>query len=108
MNAFPIITLTTDFGEKDYSVAALKGQLYRLVPQARIVDISHQVERYYIAEAAYLLQGAYRYFPKGTIHIIGVNNELSPDKPLLLFVHEDQYFIVADNGFVSLFTRSRA
>lgn len=108
MNAFPIITLTTDFGEKDYSVAALKGQLYRLVPQARIVDISHQVERYHIAEAAYLLQGAYRYFPKGTIHIVGVNNELSSDKPLLLFVHEGQYFIVADNGFISLFTRSRA
>ena len=42
MKEINIITLTTDFGEQDYSVGALKGQLYSLVPEARIVDISHQ------------------------------------------------------------------
>lgn len=101
-----IITLTTDFGEQDYGVGALKGQLYSLIPQARIVDISHQVDRYSISEAAYLLEGAYRYFPKGTIHIVGVNNELSPECGLLLLVHEGHYFITADNGFVSLLTHN--
>ena len=49
-----IITLTTDFGDQDYGVGALKGQLYSLIPQARIVDISHQVDRYSISEAVYL------------------------------------------------------
>ena len=101
-----IITLTTDFGEQDYGVGALKGQLYSLIPQARIVDISHQVDRYSISEAAYLLEGAYRYFPKGTIHIVGVNNELSPECGLLLLIYEGHYFITADNGFVSLLTHN--
>ena len=55
MKEINIITLTTDFGEQDYSVGALKGQLYSLVPEARIVDISHQVAHYSITEAAYLL-----------------------------------------------------
>ncbi|EGD35196.1 MULTISPECIES: SAM hydrolase/SAM-dependent halogenase family protein [unclassified Capnocytophaga] len=103
-----IITLTTDFGEQDYSVGALKGHLYHLLPEARIVDISHQVERYSISEAAYLLQGAYSYFPQGTIHIIGVNNELHFKKPLLVLKYNEQYFIVADNGFISLFTRNES
>ena len=107
MKEINIITLTTDFGEQDYSVGALKGQLYSLVPEARIVDISHQVDRYSITEAAYLLQGAYRYFPKGTIHIMGVNNELSTERGLLLLVYEGQYFITADNGFITLFTRNQ-
>ena len=90
MKEINIITLTTDFGEQDYSVGALKGQLYSLVPEARIVDISHQVAHYSITEAAYLLQGAYRYFPQGTIHIMGVNNELSAERGLLLLVYEGQ------------------
>ena len=107
MKEINIITLTTDFGEQDYSVGALKGQLYSLVPEARIVDISHQVAHYSITEAAYLLQGAYRYFPQGTIHIMGVNNELSTERGLLLLVYEGQYFITADNGFITLFTGNK-
>ncbi|MEB3076386.1 SAM-dependent chlorinase/fluorinase [Capnocytophaga gingivalis] len=107
MKEINIITLTTDFGEQDYSVGALKGQLYSLVPEARIVDISHQVAHYSITEAAYLLQGAYRYFPQGTIHIMGVNNELSTERGLLLLVYEGQYFITADNGFIALFTGNK-
>lgn len=107
MKEINIITLTTDFGEQDYSVGALKGQLYSLVPEARIVDISHQVAHYSITEAAYLLQGAYRYFPQGTIHIMGVNNELSAERGLLLLVYEGQYFITADNGFITLFTGNK-
>jgi len=107
MKEINIITLTTDFGEQDYSVGALKGQLYSLVPEARIVDIPHQVAHYSITEAAYLLQGAYRYFPQGTIHIMGVNNELSTERGLLLLVYEGQYFITADNGFIALFTGNK-
>ena len=107
MDNINIITLTTDFGEQDYSVGALKGQLYSLIPKAHIVDISHQVDRYSITEAAYLLQGAYRHFPEGTIHIMGVNNELSAERGLLLLVYEGQYFITADNGFIALFTRNK-
>lgn len=99
-----IITLTTDFGEKDYSVGALKGQLYSLIPQARVVDISHQIEPYNILQASYILKNSYKYFPKNTIHIIGIDNELSVDKKLLILRHFDQFFICADNGFISLFT----
>ena len=102
-----MITLTTDFGYRDYSVGALKGQLYRLLPDVTIVDISHDIERFNIAEVAYTLQGAYSYFPNKTIHIIGVNNELNPERPLLILDYNNHYFITADNGFISLFVEEQ-
>ncbi|WP_264846118.1 SAM hydrolase/SAM-dependent halogenase family protein [Capnocytophaga catalasegens] len=97
-----IITLTTDFGERDYSVGALKGKLYSLISNARIVDISHQIELFNIMQAAYVLRNAYKYFPTETIHIIGIDDELHSEKSLLIAYYQNQYFICADNGFFSL------
>ncbi|MDO4881337.1 MAG: SAM-dependent chlorinase/fluorinase [Capnocytophaga sp.] len=98
-----IITLTTDFGLKDYAVGALKGHIYNLLPTAHIVDISHYIEPFNILQTAYVLRNAYKYFPENTIHIIGVDNELHSQKDLLVMKYQNQYFISADNGFISLF-----
>lgn len=98
-----IITLTSDFGLKDYAVGALKGYIFKLIPNANIVDISHYIEPFNVLQTAYVLRNAYKYFPENTIHIIAVDNELHSEKNLLVMKYQSQYFICADNGFFSLF-----
>ncbi len=65
-----IITLTTDFGEKDHFVGAVKGAIYSEMEDAKIVDISHSISPFHLHEAAYIIQNAYKSFPQGSIHII--------------------------------------
>ena len=74
-----IITLTTDFGERDHFVGAVKGTIYSELEDVKIVDISHSIAPFHLHEAAYIIQNAYRSFPEGTIHIIGVDSELNPE-----------------------------
>lgn len=95
-------TLTTDFGERDYFVGAVKGSIYSRLPTARIVDISHSVSPFNHAEAAYIICNAYKHFPKGTIHLIGVDTEAFSDKPHLLMLFDGHFFLCADNGILSL------
>jgi hypothetical protein len=72
-----IITLTTDYGLKDHFVGALKGKYY-LYPQASIIDISHH-NPFNTVEASYIISAAYSSFPKGTVHLIGVDMELNKE-----------------------------
>ena len=78
-----IITLTTDFGQKDHFVGAIKGTILSNLPEVDIVDISHKISPFHIQECAYILKNVYSAFPKGTVHIIGVDSELSPEKRAL-------------------------
>lgn len=100
-------TLTTDFGERDYFVGAVKGRIYSQFPQARIVDISHSVSPFNQAEAAYIIYNAYKHFREGTIHLIGVDTEAFTDKPHLLMQFDGHFFICADNGILSLLTAEK-
>jgi S-adenosylmethionine hydrolase len=97
-----IITLTTDFGLKDHSVATVKGAILNILPQAHIVDISHLVAPFNIIEAAYIIRNAYKSFPKGSIHIIGVDAEYTPENKHIALELDEHYFIGADNGIMSL------
>lgn len=98
----PIITLTTDFGEKDYFAGAVKGAIYSELSDIKIVDISHSVAPFHITEAAYIIQNAYRSFPPGTIHIIGIDSELSPENKHIAVLLDGHYFICANNGIISM------
>ncbi len=98
----PIITLTTDFGEKDHFAGAIKGAIYSELSDVRIVDISHSVSPFNISEAAYIIQNAYSSFPKGTIHIIGIDSELNPENKHIALKLDDHYFICANNGIMSM------
>jgi len=100
-----IITLTTDFGHKDHFVAAIKGAILKQVETATIVDISHEVSPFNIQECAYLLKNVYQSFPKGTIHIIGIDAEWSPENEHIAVMIHGHYFIGADNGVVSLIAK---
>ncbi|MEW4925409.1 SAM-dependent chlorinase/fluorinase [Algibacter sp. 2305UL17-15] len=97
-----IITLTTDFGEKDHFTGATKGAIYSELPDVRIVDISHNVSPFNIPEAAYIIQNAYSSFPKGTIHIIGIDAELNAENKHIAIKLDDHFFICANNGIMSM------
>lgn len=97
-----IITLTTDFGEKDHFVGAVKGAIYSELDAVRIVDISHTISPFHLTEAAYIIQNAYRSFPPGTIHIIGIDSELNPENKHIAVFLDGHYFICANNGIISM------
>jgi len=97
-----IITLTTDFGEKDHFAGAVKGAIYSELEDVKIVDISHCVSPFHIMEAAYIIQNAYSSFPPGTIHIIGIDSELNPENKHIAVLLDGHYFICANNGVISL------
>jgi len=98
----PIITLTTDFGSKDPSVGAVKGAIYSELPKVTLVDITHQISPFDLYETVYILKNAYINFPKGTIHIIGVESCLTPETKHIAVELNGHYFICADNGIISL------
>lgn len=98
----PILTLTTDIGQQDYLVAAVKGQLYSISKQLTIVDVSHQLSSFNYPQAAYFCDSAFRYFPPDTFHVILVN--MFDDKPteMLLACHNGQYIACANNGLLTM------
>ena len=100
----PIITLTTDFGTKDHFVGAVKGAIYNELKDVRIVDISHHITPFGITEASYILKNSYQNFPEGTIHIIGVDSEISVENKPIAIELDDQFFICCDNGIISMIT----
>lgn len=93
-----IITLTSDWGTRDYYAAAVKGKILSLLPDATIVDITHEIAPYCISQAGFTLKNCFRCYPKGTIHIIAVDTIESPSKPHVVVKAEGQYFISTDNG----------
>lgn len=98
----PVITLLSDLGTQDASVATAKATLWRYVPDAVITDMSHRTELYDLQQAAYLLLSAYAYFPKGTIHVV-LADVFAGEKPRMLVGEKDGYFFIApDNGILSL------
>lgn len=97
-----IITLTSDWGYKDHYLAAVKGSIYRLLPDALVVDISHDIPAFDLNQAAFIIRNFYRNFPPGSIHILAINTEASIETPHMVVMHEGHYFIGADNGIFSL------
>lgn len=97
-----IITLTTDYGLKDHFVGALKGKILSQDSEAKIVDISHDVDPFNVSEASYIISSAYDSFPKNTVHLIGVDIELKDTNQHIAVQWNDHFFITADNGILSI------
>ncbi|TKD66278.1 S-adenosyl-l-methionine hydroxide adenosyltransferase family protein [Flavobacterium sp. ASW18X] len=102
-----LITLTTDFGTKDHFAAVVKGTILKEVPQTTVVDISHQVAPFNIQECAYLVKNSYHAFPKGSIHIVGIDSEWSPENEHIIVLVDGHYFVSANNGVISLITSEK-
>ena len=97
-----LITLTTDFGTKDHFVGAVKGAIYSELPDAKIVDITHEISPFNITETAYILKNSYKSFPDKTIHIVGVDSELSADNKHIVLELDNHFFVCPDNGIISM------
>lgn len=97
-----IITLTTDFGQQDHYVAVLKGLIYARYPDVKLVDITHSIPDYDIMAAAYAVKSTFPAYPKGTVHLIGVDPEERQRKNGVVVKSFDQFFIGPDNGLISL------
>jgi S-adenosyl-L-methionine hydrolase (adenosine-forming) len=100
----PVITVISDWKNSDYYVAALKGSLYRKCPGAEIVDISHQIQQFGLAQAAFVLGNSYRYFPEGSVHIIAVKAEATEKIPYVIVNFDGHFFVGCDNGIFGLLT----
>jgi S-adenosylmethionine hydrolase len=96
-----IITLITDFGIADHYVSALKGVILNINPKAVLVDISHQVQPQNIAQAAFLLDSTWMYFPRGTIHLVVVDPGVGSQRRAILLEHQSTFFIAPDNSVLS-------
>ena len=98
----PIITLTSDFGTKDYYVAAFKGEILSACPAVQLVDISNTIPPYQIHHAAYVLKNSFSHFPKKTIHIARVFEMNEKEPRIIACSYRDHYFIAPDNGLLSM------
>jgi hypothetical protein len=96
-----LITLLTDFGTRDHYVAAMKGVIAQICPQARVVDISNEVEPFQIAQGAYLLGQAWRWFPPGTVHVAVVDPGVGSERRALAALAEGHRFVLPDNGLLA-------
>lgn len=96
-----IITLTTDFGNDDPYVAAMKGVTLDLNPEVTIVDICHNIKPQNIAQAAYILSTTYHYFPRGTVHIAVVDPGVGTERQAVLLITHQAFFLGPDNGVLS-------
>jgi S-adenosylmethionine hydrolase len=96
-----LITLLTDFGDRDAFVASMKGVILTINPQATVVDISHHVPPHSIEDAAYLLQSCYRYFPEGTVHVAVVDPGVGSTRRSLIAKSKQYFFLAPDNGLLT-------
>ncbi len=97
-----IITLTTDFGEADYFVAAMKGVILSIHRQATILDLSHEIKPQDVFEGAFLIGQAYRTFPAETIHCVVVDPGVGTARRPIIVSAANQFFVAPDNGVLSL------
>lgn len=97
-----VVTLTTDFGNKDHYVAALKGELLKALPGCTIIDISHHIRPFNISEAAFILKNAWNSFPENTVHLTTVNDQDEREVKKIAAAYMRHYFIGWDNGMFNM------
>lgn len=97
-----IVTLLTDSGESDHYVAAIKARIISINPGIRVEDISHKIKASDIGHAAFVLRAVFRDFPKGTVHLVGVDSIGNRGDAFIALQLEDHFFVGCDNGLFGL------
>lgn len=96
-----IITFLSDFGTRDWFVAAVKGEILKLAPDASIVDITHDIAPYDVRGAAFVLAAVFTNFPSGTIHLAVVDPGVGSERKPLIIESRGYSFVGPDNGIFS-------
>jgi S-adenosylmethionine hydrolase len=100
-NKVPVITLLTDFGVADGFIGVMKGVMLQIAPQARLIDIAHDLPPFSIEGGAFLNQWSYGYFPQGTAHLCVVDPGVGTSRRMLAVQVSGHFFIAPDNGVLS-------
>ncbi len=104
----PVITLTSDFGHSGPFVAVMKAVIYNRLPDARIVDINHEIEPHWPAEAGFWLAKSFAYFPQGSIHIAVVDPGVGTARDIIVAERAGHIFLAPDNGLLHNLSESLA
>ncbi len=96
-----VITLTTDFGTKDWFVGVMKGVLLARAPEARVIDLTHELQPGDIRAGAFALMASYRFFPRGSVHVVVVDPGVGSARRALAVRTRDYFFVGPDNGVLS-------
>ena len=96
-----LITLTTDFGTKDYFVGSMKGVILGINPHAHFMDVTHEIPSHDVWGGAYVLGAAFKYFPQFTINLVVVDPGVGSERRPIIAVTDKHYFIAPDNGVLS-------
>lgn len=102
-----VITIISDYGWKDPYTAALKGHLLSEIKDCTLVDITHSIPPFNLRETAHVLNNSYHHFPKNSIHLLCVDEELKTDRKVMAMYFDDHFFIGLDNGLFALITKER-
>jgi S-adenosylmethionine hydrolase len=96
----PLITLTTDFGLGSRYVGAMKGVIYSIAPDARVVDLTHSIPPQNIRAGAIVLADTCPWFPADTIHVVVVDPGVGSDRTIVYARIGSQQFVAPDNGLL--------
>ena len=102
-----MITLTSDFGLKDPYVAEMKGVILTINPNATIIDITHDVEKFDIRMGAFMLASVAPYFPKGTVHLAVVDPGVGTERCAILVQTKQGFLVGPDNGILMLAAKNQ-
>ncbi|MDL1968212.1 MAG: SAM-dependent chlorinase/fluorinase [Deltaproteobacteria bacterium] len=97
-----IITLLTDFGLNDEYVGTMKGVIFSVNPSAVLVDITHNIDPHDIIQAAFTIKASYKFFPKGTVHVVIVDPGVGGSRAIIALETAGHIFIAPDNGILTL------
>lgn len=97
-----IVTITSDWSKGDYYLGALKGKLISASENIELVEITNSIPPFDVLQEIFILKNCYRYYPKGTIHLLGVMSEPAPDSPMVVVYADGHYFIGINDGRFSL------
>ena len=101
MQPSSVITITTDFGHKGPFAAVMKGVIMQRFPEAKIIDLIHDIPAQWPPEAGFWVSRAYKYFPPGTVHLAIVDPGVGTERDILLVQHDRHFFMAPDNGLLS-------
>ena len=102
-----LIVLLTDFGLRDQYVGQMKGTILRHFPEARILDLSHDVQPFCVTQAAYILASSYKHFPKSTVFVSVIDPGVGSSRRILCAECDDKLFLAPDNGLLGLIPKNR-
>ncbi|MBW1741049.1 MAG: SAM-dependent chlorinase/fluorinase [Deltaproteobacteria bacterium] len=102
MKKIPVITLLTDFGLQDEYVGVMKGVILSINPRVHLIDITHNINRHDVRQAALTVNASFRYFPKGSIHVVVVDPGVGGKRKVICLEQEGHFFVAPDNGVLTM------